>query len=244
MASEGVRSRKTDIQAILFDKDGTLLDFDATWGPVYRQAASIAARNDASDTERFLLASGLDPATGKPAAGSLLAAGNTEEIAEAWIAGGADFKLDDLTARLDRLFIDRMHDSEPLPGIREAVDVLRARNYTLGVASSDSEAAIRAFLAGTGLAPRFSFVTGYDTGHGPKPEPGMVHGFAAAIDLPASSIAVIGDNMHDIDMARSAGAGLTIGVLTGTSRREDLEPHADAVLESAADLPAFLFADA
>lgn len=243
MTSEGVHSRKTGIQAILFDKDGTLLDFDATWGPVYRQAARIAARNVPSDTERFLLVSGLDPATGKPAAGSLLAAGNTEEIAGAWVAGGADFKLEDLTARLDRLFIDRMHDSEPLPGIREAVDALLARDFTLGVASSDSEAAIRAFLAGTGLEPRFSFVTGYDTGHGPKPEPGMVHGFAAAIGLPVSKIAVIGDNMHDIDMARAAGAGLTIGVLTGTSSRKDLEPHADAVLESAADLPAFLFGD-
>ena len=241
MTSEDLVRRKSEIKAVLFDKDGTLLDFDATWGPVYRQAASIAARGEPSDTERFLLASGLDPATGKPAAGSLLAAGSTEEIAEVWIAGGADFKLDDLAARLDRLFVDRMHDSEPLPGIREAVDALLAHHYTLGVASSDSEAAIRAFLAGTGLEPRFSFVTGYDTGHGPKPEPGMVHGFAQAINLPVSTIAVIGDNMHDIDMARAAGAGLTIGVLTGTSLRQDLEPHADVVLESAADLPGFLF---
>ncbi|MEO0979469.1 MAG: HAD family hydrolase [Pseudomonadota bacterium] len=241
MTSMDLMSRKSEIKAVLFDKDGTLLDFDATWGPVYRQAARIAARGEASDTDRFLLASGLDPETGRPAAGSLLAAGNTEEIAEAWIAGGADFGLDDLTAKLDRLFIDRMHDSEPLPGIREAVDALRAHDYRLGVASSDSEAAIRAFLAGTGLAPRFAFVTGYDTGHGPKPEPGMVHGFAQAIELPVSSIAVIGDNMHDIDMARAAGAGLTIGVLTGTSLRQDLEPHADLVLESAADLPGFLF---
>ena len=241
MTTADLERRKTCITAILFDKDGTLLDFDATWGPVYRQAANIAARGVPADTERYLLASGLDPATGKPAAGSLLAAGNTEEIAEAWIAGGADFGLDDLTAKLDRLFIDRMHDSEPLPGIREAVDALRAHDYRLGVASSDSEAAIRAFLAGTGLASRFSFVTGYDTGHGPKPEPGMVHGFAEAIALPESSIAVIGDNMHDIEMARAAGAGLTIGVLTGTSLRTDLEPHADAVLESAADLPGFLF---
>lgn len=241
MSSDTWRTRKTEIGAILFDKDGTLLDFDAAWGPVYRQAASIAARGVSSDTERFLLASGLDPATGKPAAGSLLAAGNTEEIAQAWIADGARYALEELTADLDRLFIERMHDADPLPGIREAVETLLARGLRLGVASSDSEAAIRAFLAGTGLAPKFAFVTGYDTGHGPKPEPGMVHGFAEAVGLPPSGIAVIGDNMHDIDMARAAGAGLTVGVLTGTSLRKDLEPHADVVLESAADLPAFLF---
>lgn len=241
MTQKDLLSRKTGITAVLFDKDGTLLDFDATWGPVYRQAASIAARGEPADTQRFLLASGFDPATGKPTAGSLLAAGNTEEIAEAWIAVGADFGLEDLTVRLDRLFIERMHDADPLPGIRETVDALLSNGLRLGVASSDSEAAIRAFLAGTGLESRFSFVTGYDTGHGPKPEPGMVHGFAEAIDHPTSCIAVIGDNMHDIDMARAAGAGLTVGVLTGTSLRQDLEPHADVVLDSAADLPGFLF---
>lgn len=37
-------------------------------------------------------------------------------------------------------------------------------------------------------------------------------------------------------MARAAGAGLTIGVLTGVGERADLEPLADVVIESVAYL--------
>lgn len=229
-----------NISAILFDKDGTLLDFDATWAPAYRETSLHAARGDQALADKLLEQSGMDLTTGKSAAGSLLAAGNSAEIAAAWIACGADFEEGVLTAELDRVFISCMHDAATLPGIPEAVETLSATGFTLGVASSDSEAAIRAFLAGTRLAPRFAFVTGYDTGFGPKPEPGMVHGFAEAAGLAADRIAVVGDNTHDLEMAHAAGAGLCIGVLTGTSARRDLEHLADAILDSVADLPAYL----
>ena len=55
-----------------------------------------------------------------------------------------------------------------------------------------------------------------------------------------SQIVVIGDNPHDLEMARSAGAGAALGVLTGNSGREDLAPLADAVLESVCELPDWL----
>ena len=32
------------IRAVLFDKDGTLLDYHRTWGPINLAAAEIAAR--------------------------------------------------------------------------------------------------------------------------------------------------------------------------------------------------------
>lgn len=230
----------TDIKAILFDKDGTLLDFDATWTPAFETAALLAAGGVTELAGTLLSSTGLDPATGKSAAGSLLAAGNSAELAAAWIALGARYEPEQLSRELDRIFVRRMHDARPLPGLETAIVSLSGKGYLLGVASSDSEAAIRAFLEGTGLAAWFRFVTGYDTGHGPKPEPGMVFGFADALGISPSNVAVIGDNTHDLEMARAAGAGLAIGVLTGTSGRHDLEPLADAVLDSAADLVGFL----
>ncbi|MBN9671336.1 HAD family hydrolase [Roseibium aggregatum] len=230
---------KTGIQAILFDKDGTLLDFDATWTPAYRSAALFAAGSDTL-ADRLLSATGMDPVTGKSAAGSLLAAGNTREIAEAWIDLGCAHRLEQLTLQLDRIFISAMREAVPIAGVPEMLERLEKLGFGLGVASSDSEPSIRAFLEGAGLTARFSFVTGYDTGFGPKPEPGMVLGFAEAIALDPARIAVIGDNTHDLEMARAAGAGMAIGVLTGTSRKQDLEALSDTVLESAADLPDYL----
>ncbi len=59
----------------------------------------------------------------------------------------------------------------------------------------------------------------------------MVTAFCQQMGLDAKSVVVVGDNLHDIEMGRNAGAGLCIGVLTGTSTRQDLAPHADHVLE-------------
>ena len=41
-------------------------------------------------------------------------------------------------------------------------------------------------------------------------------------------------------MAHNAGAGAAVGVLTGTTGREELAALADAVLPSIADLPQWL----
>jgi phosphoglycolate phosphatase len=53
-------------------------------------------------------------------------------------------------------------------------------------------------------------------------------------------VAVVGDNLHDLDMGRRAGAGLVVGVLTGNSERADLTAHADHVLESIVELEGVL----
>ena len=60
-----------------------------------------------------------------------------------------------------------------------------------------------------------------------------------SLDLVAE-VGVIGDNAHDLTMGRAAGAGLLVGVLTGTGEERDLAPHAHEVLPSIADLPALL----
>ena len=48
--------------------------------------------------------------------------------------------------------------------------------------------------------------------------------------------AVVGDRPADLRMARAAGAGLIVGVLTGVGGRADLEPLADLVIASVEEL--------
>ena len=55
-----------------------------------------------------------------------------------------------------------------------------------------------------------------------------------------TEVAVVGDNLHDLEMGRRAEAGLLIGVLSGTSGQRELAPVADHLLASVADLEALL----
>lgn len=230
------------IRAVLFDKDGTLLDYHRTWGPINLAAAEIAADGDGLLADRLLALGGMDRASMITRPGSLLAAAHTTEIAAAWVDAGSPLPLADLAGRLDALFTASATGSVPIGDLDACFSALRITGLTLGIASSDNEASIRLMLDHLGLAHHIAFVTGYDSGHGVKPGPGMALAFAEAIGLKPSEIAVVGDNSHDIDMGRSAGAGLVIGVLSGTGDKATLEPIADVCLTDIGELPAFLAA--
>ena len=83
----------------------------------------------------------------------------------------------------------------------------------MGVATSDGTAGTRAALQSLKIDRYLPHVFGYDSVARPKPAPDMVFAFAAAIGAEPEAIAVIGDNTHDLEMARSAGAGAALGVL-------------------------------
>lgn len=228
------------IRAVLFDKDGTLLDYHLTWGPINVAAADLAAAGDRALADRLLALGGMDRTSMITRPGSLLAAAHTTEIANAWVEAGSPLLLDELARRLDALFTASATGSVPIGNLDACFSALRDAGLTLGIASSDNEASIRLMLKHLRLDQHIAFVTGYDSGHGVKPGPGMVFGFAAALGLQPSEIAVVGDNSHDIEMGRSAGAGLVIGVLSGTGDAATLMPIADACLADISELPAFL----
>ncbi|MBK1669599.1 haloacid dehalogenase [Rhodovibrio sodomensis] len=228
------------IRGILFDKDGTLADYEATWGPINRRVAGVAGGGDPALTRRLLEIGGHDAATGRTRGGSLLAASHTREIAHAWIDAGAPFAIDDLTARMDAAFAEGAREAVPVTDIAALFGRLRTRGLALGVATSDGARAAHATLARLGVNGGDLFVAGYDSGFGGKPQPGMVWGFCAAVGLTPAQVIVVGDNTHDLEMAEAAGCAAALGVLTGTGQRAELAARADAVLPSIDALEAWL----
>jgi phosphoglycolate phosphatase len=229
------------IEGLLFDKDGTLLDYAASWPPINLDAGLLAADGDPVLAATLLGLAGADPASGDAKADSLLAAGNTTELAQAWHAAGSPLPETELAQRLDRLFQSAVRRMVPVCDLAALFARLQERGLKLGIASSDSAAAVAATAAHFGLRETLAFSCGYDSGHGAKPGPGMALAFCAETGLAPGRIAVIGDNRHDMEMARSAGAGLRIAVLTGTGTRATLGPHCDLCLDSIAEIEQALF---
>jgi phosphoglycolate phosphatase len=224
------------IAGILFDKDGTLLRYDESWGPVNREAARIAAAGNADLEPRLLIVGGMDPVSGKTVADSLLAAGNAAEIAEGFVAAGSPFDPKILAAELDALFVRAAEFSVPVTDLAALFARLKQRGLKLGIASSDNEIAIRRTAQHFGIAEHVDFVAGYDSGFGAKPGPGMFLAFCEATGLAPSQVAMVGDNNHDMAMGRAGGAALTIAVLSGTGTRETLSRLADHCLDDITQL--------
>jgi len=220
------------VAAILFDKDGTLLDYWLTWLPINREVALFAAGGDAELARRLLRAAGQDPLTDRVAAGSALAAGSADDIAAVFAAelgGGAG---DGLAQGIEAIFRrGGARHGRLVPAARATLLELRRRGYRLGVATNDSLGGLEASLGPHDILSLFEFKVGADCGFGAKPEPGMVLAFCAALAVSADAVAVVGDAAHDLMMGRAAGVGLTVGVLGGTSERRDLEPYADRIID-------------
>lgn len=230
-----------NIKGILFDKDGTLLDFNATWVPINRAVARVVAGGDEALAAELLRAGGQDDAAEIVAPGSLLAAANTREIAAAWAELAPDHGFGDLVDIIDEIFQrEGAVSAVPVPGLARTVTRLKRRGLALGIATSDSRDGAMATLAPFGVLEQFDFIAGYDSGFGPKPEAGMVLGFCDALALEPGEVMVAGDNRHDLEMGRRAGAGMLVGVLTGTSAVGHLSDLADHVVNSIADIEALL----
>jgi phosphoglycolate phosphatase len=228
-------------RGLLFDKDGTMFDYHRTWTPLLTDVAERLAGGDRNKAAAMLAAIGHDAASGRFRAGSIAAAGDTFALADMWLSHLEGIERAALIATLDAHFADAgPKRSIPVTDLAALFGELKQRGYVLGIATNDVEASALGTVARFGLGAHVGFVAGYDSGYGQKPAPGMALAFCEAVGLIPAEIAVIGDNSHDLEMGRRAGAGLGIGVLTGTSGRDDLAPLADHVIESIALLPALL----
>jgi phosphoglycolate phosphatase len=228
------------VSAILFDKDGTLIDFSASWLPAIHQAAHQFAKGNSSDIAKLLAVSGFDQATGKVLSGSLLAAASNQEIAECW-ANTLNITLNEqLVAQMQATFAyHNANSSVPVTDLKVLFKELKSLGIKIGVATSDSQQGAEATLGAAGVLELMDFVSGFDSGYGVKPQAGMVDAFCQQHQLDKECLMVVGDNTHDLHMARNAKAKYAVGVLTGTSNKQQLA-QADYVLDSIADIPALL----
>lgn len=222
------------ITGLLFDKDGTILDFYKTWVPINRAMALDAAGGDPEIARALLAAGGHDPDTDLIAPRAILGASGVEAIADCFAATLKNKTPGDMAPLIAKHFREGGGKyAVIIEGAAEQLRALRARGYKLGIATNDTQDGLKTSIGRfEGLIDLFDFAAGCDSGHGSKPLPGMGLAFAEAIGCPPSACAIIGDTAHDLEMGRHAEFGLRIGVLTGSNSREDLEPYADHVLES------------
>lgn len=225
------------IDGIVFDKDGTLFHFQATWGVWTEGFITDEAGGDAALRGRLAYALGFDLVRKGFYPDSPVIAATTGEVAAIVHPLLPRYSLDGLRARMDaRAMSLKNVEAAPLLSLFTG---LKARGLKLGLATNDTEAPARAHLAASSIDHLFDFVAGFDSGWGGKPAPGQLLAFASAVGLDPARCAMVGDSLHDLHAARAAGM-VAVGVLTGMADEATLDQAADVVLESIADLPDWL----
>lgn len=225
------------IKGIVFDKDGTLFDFNATWGVWTRGMISAEAGGDPTRAQTLARVLGYDHAGGVFWPDSIVIAETVDVVADAMLEHLPDVTKQQLMDRM-RAAAKQVPQVEAAP-LRPLLHQMKGMGLTLGIATNDGEDPARAHLATADIIDLFDFIAGYDSGFGAKPEPGQLLGFCAATGLDPEHCVMVGDSTHDLTAGRAAGM-TTIGVLTGPAQAGALQPYADVILTSIAELPDWL----
>lgn len=227
----------SDIKGLLFDKDGTLFDFAATWNVWAVGLLNRLCDSDPAHMQRVAQTIGFDLQAQEFAKDSLVIAGTAGEVGAALAPHFPQMSQSEILTNLNAEAASAPQ-AEAVPLIPFLND-LRTRGLALGVATNDAEAPARAHLDAANVTHLFDFIAGSDSGFGGKPAPGQLLAFADYANLAPRHIAMVGDSTHDLHAGRAAGM-TCVAVLTGLADADELAPHADVVLPDVGHLPHWL----
>lgn len=239
--SRGVRHLLDGIDLLVFDKDGTLIEFHLMWGGwVDVLAGRLEAATGLTLRDGLYPLLGVDRQTGIVHAHGLLAAtpmSRIREVVQAHV-GEAGASPSVAAAALEHAWHapDPVALAQPVTDLGSLLARLRRRIGTFAVATSDDRQPTERTLAALGVDAEFAAITCADDGIRTKPAPDPVLHLCALLGIAPARTAVVGDSPADLLMGRAAGVARSIAVLTGVGDRASLEPYADVVLESIAEL--------
>ncbi|MGB5869563.1 MAG: HAD family hydrolase [Albidovulum sp.] len=215
------------VTGLLFDKDGTLFDFRATWGGWTARLIKELAEGDDDLAARLYKILGYIPQSQDFQPDSPVIAQTVAEIRDRLLPELPGWDGEILLERMNELAVQNtMVEAVPLAPLFAA---FKRAGLKIGLATNDAEAPARAHLERAGIATDFDFVAGFDSGWGGKPATGQMQAFLRQTGLRAENVAMVGDSLHDLEAGRAAGMR-RVAVLSGIASGSDLAPHADVVL--------------
>ena len=239
--SPGGRSLLDGIDLVIFDKDGTLIEFHRMWGGwVDELAGRLEAATGLALRAGLYEILGVDATTGMVYWHGLLAAtpmARIREAIEAHVAAAGAGRAAARAAVEDAWNApDPVALAQPVTDLRALFDRLRSGGRLFAVATSDDRDPTERTLASLGIADEIAATACADDGFPNKPAPEPVLRICERLGISPGRSAVVGDSPADLRMGRAAGAGRVIAVLTGVGDEATLAPLADVVLASIRDL--------
>ena len=240
--------KRIPCRLVILDKDGTLVDFAATWVPLIRKRAQVLAKilGRNGELEALLLKSwGIDPVSGRiDPRGPCPVSPRSEEIVTGTLTLYQqgypwDEAKQTVTAAFDETdrTTDRREMSKGVDGIYSFLTQLKGKGFSLALATNDERQDTEGVLLSLNLQNVFDLIVCAGEVTPPKPHPAIVLAICERLSIPPGETVFIGDTVGDMIAGKTAGVALTVGVVEGgVTPREELEKVADVVFNSIQDL--------
>lgn len=235
---------KFKAQAIIFDKDGTLIDFDAMWGGwVVYLAEQLHLASGLDVREPLCIAMGYDDGNKKVLAHGKLAATPMHLLYRLTVEVMQSLGLN--AEKAEKVVEEGWCIPDPVILAKQFTDTrvlfgqLHGKGIKIGIATTDDRAPTQAMIEAFDIEEYIATMVCADDGIKAKPAPDMVLTICERMQVDPARVMVVGDTTADLKMARAAGAGLVVGVLSGVSAARDLVEYADVLIESVDEMHAY-----
>lgn len=219
---------------ILFDKDGTLIEFDKSWEKIgIRLVDKLLDTFPVHDKEVAHRQLGI--LDDKIVPDSVMGSGSLGEMIKSFDdVTGQDTS--EWTRNTSQELVDsREPENHWIDGVYDTIVALRQDSYKIGIVTSDTNKGVTQFLEATQSKDLFDLVISTETHAEEKPSPKVLDPLFEAYDVKPEQVVIVGDTANDMKTAINAHLGLSIGVLTGIAKREELH-EADVIIESAKEV--------
>ncbi|OKH17221.1 HAD family hydrolase [[Limnothrix rosea] IAM M-220] len=225
-----------NITGIIFDKDGTLSDSHSFLKQLAQKRARLVDAQVPGVGEPLLMSFGMLDGDLDPA--GLLAVGSNQEnaiAAAAYIAETGRSWFDSLEIakkafeEAESVLGDRSGTSPLFTGSLEVLKFCHDAGLKLGILSMDNTANVEKFVEMYHLEDFIQLKMGAEFGL--KPDPNLFITACAKLGTKPSQTLMVGDAPGDIQMAKNAGAGGSVGICWGNATAAHLE-GADVAIAS------------
>jgi phosphoglycolate phosphatase len=218
-----------NIQAVIFDKDGTLEDSQEFLRNLGLKRSRLADAQIPGVGEPLLMAFGIDG--GKMDPTGLMAVGSRREneiVAAGYIAETGRGWLESLRIarrafdEADQMLKNTAH-SPLFVGSLEVLKSLSDAGLKLGILSAATTEDVQNFVKRNQLKDYIQLEMGVDSANLNKPDPALFLQACEKLGVAPNMTLMVGDSAGDIEMAKNAGAAGCIGICWGNAKVSHLE---------------------
>lgn len=247
MAKLAVKNQLYDIDLVIFDKDGTLIDFHHLWGQkavLWVQWLVKQVNGDNMLKNALYRTIGYDPIRQRTINDSPLAVTPMPKLytiaaAVLYQHGVGWHEAEDCVQASLRHSIEALPTHELVKARGDVAGVcrrLQAAGVKMAIATSDSRAPTEATIPLLGIEEQISLIVCGDDNLPGKPAPDGLWHVGQQLGVEPSKMMFVGDTVSDMLTGINAKVACRVGILGGVGDRVALETHAHVVLESVEEI--------
>ena len=236
-----------DIDLVIFDKDGTLIDLYTYWSSMIRfRAELIQEKLDLTDeqTNQVIYEMGVDEKNlrlrPEGPVGILKREIVTKAAADYLESIGHKNTMElciEVFKKIDEVSLDKFDKIiKPIDGMYDFIGALKGNDCKIAIATTDKSYRAELAMNFLKIDKAIDMIVGVDEVENGKPDPDMIEKICKKLDVPPSKTAMVGDAITDVKMGVNAKVKASIGVATGITPKHKLLEITDDVVDSIADI--------